>query len=81
MNAAPLAIDAPPMRWGAQAGIFGYAGEFVSQRYGRVYSMASNRELLVAMSRTNALLLVVSPANPMQFVDDVRTALSALQKE
>lgn len=81
VNAAPLAIDAPPLRWGANAGVFGYAGEFVSHRYGRVHGMASHRECLVAISRTNEPLLLLSPANPTQFVDDVRTALSALEKK
>lgn len=74
--AAPLAIDAPPVGWGSNVGIFGYQGTFVTPRYGRVMGMASNRELMVIMNRDNTLLLL-SPANPSRFVDDVRAAMTA----
>jgi hypothetical protein len=71
----PNAIDIVASRWRTGAGVFGYVGTFTSPRYGRMHGLASDRERLVAISRSAALLLMLSPADPLQFVDGVRAVV------
>ncbi|MFN5935610.1 MAG: PH domain-containing protein [Roseiflexaceae bacterium] len=71
----PLAIDIVATRWRTGAGVFGYLGTFASPRYGRMQAVASDRERLVAIGRSAALLLILSPADPFAFVDGVRAVL------
>ena len=73
---AAYAIDVPTAPWGTRGGVFGYAGEFVSPRYGRVRCMASDQSLLVAIQRVDTPLLLMSPSDPVLFVDGIRTALA-----
>lgn len=74
---AAYAIDVPVAPWGTRGGVFGYAGEFVSTRYGRVRCLASDQALLVAVNRNDAPLLLISPSDPVFFVDSIRNALTA----
>lgn len=73
----PLTVEMRHVRWATFVGVFGYQGVFISKVYGRYQCVASDRDCLVAISRTNGLLLVVSPSQPAVFVAAAREALSA----
>jgi hypothetical protein len=76
-TAAALA-DVPRfgLRRSFNAGVFGYQGPFQLERYGAVFFVATNRERLVAVARTTAPPLIVSPARPRDFVEALREALA-----
>jgi hypothetical protein len=76
-TAAALA-DVPRfgLRRSFNAGVFGYQGPFVLERYGRVFFSATNRERLVAIGRRDRQPLIVSPARPRDFVEALREALA-----
>jgi hypothetical protein len=63
--------------WATYVEVFGYQGVFISKLYGRYQCLANDRDCLVAISRTNGLLLVVSPFQPAVFVTAAREAISA----
>jgi hypothetical protein len=48
----------------------------VSERYGRFFAYATDREKTVAIARRNAQMLVVSPLLPFAFVGALREALA-----
>jgi uncharacterized membrane protein len=73
----PLTVEMRHVRWATNVGVFGYQGVFISKLYGRYQCLASDRDCLVAISRTNGLLLVVSPFQPAVFVAAAREAISA----
>lgn len=55
-------------RWGFNRGVFGYQGPAASQRYGRLFCMATDRERVVALVRPDQRMLLVSPAQPAGFI-------------
>ena len=59
------------------AGVFGYGGLFELDPYGKVALLATNRERLVALARTDQAPLLISPARPKPFVDALREAVAA----
>ncbi len=63
------------LRRSFNAGVFGYQGPFQLDPYGSVFFMATNRERLVAVARSNGLTLILSPARPRDFVESLREAL------
>lgn len=73
----PLTVEMRHVRWATNVGVFGYQGLFISKLYGQYQCLASDRDCLVAISRINGLLLVVSPFQPAVFVAAVREAISA----
>jgi hypothetical protein len=73
----PLTVEMRHVRWATNVGVFGYQGVFISKLYGRYQCLATDRDCLVAISRTNGLLLVVSPFQPAVFVAAAREAISA----
>lgn len=73
----PLTVEMRHVRWATNVGVFGYQGVFISKVYGRFQCLASERDCLVAISRTNGLLFVVSPFQPAVFVAAVRETISA----
>lgn len=73
----PLTVEMRHVRWATNVGVFGYQGVFISKLYGRYQCLATDRDCLVAISRTNGLLVVVSPFQPAVFVAAAREAISA----
>jgi hypothetical protein len=63
------------LRRSFNAGVFGYQGPFELERYGRVFFVATNRERLIAVARRDRPPLIVSPARPRDFVEELREAL------
>jgi len=76
VTALPVATDMHATRFAFNAGVFGYQGPFVSERYGRFFAYATDREKTVAIARRNAQMLVVSPLLPFAFVGALREALA-----
>ena len=78
VSAAAALADMPRfgLRRSFNAGVFGYAGPFRLERYGAVFFAATNRERLVALARRDRPPLIISPARPRDFVEDLRDALS-----
>ena len=64
----PVSLDVRRERWGFNVGVFGYQGPFMSERYGALFCMVTDRERTVAIGRTRQRLLVVSPQQPAGFV-------------
>ncbi|NJL05307.1 MAG: hypothetical protein HC911_10505 [Chloroflexaceae bacterium] len=56
------------IRFGFNPGVHGYQGPFYLTDFGRVFMLATNRERLVALARYPAEPLIISPANPRDFV-------------
>lgn len=77
----PVATDMKATRFAFNAGVFGYQGPFVSDRYGRFFAYATDREKTVAIARRNASMLVVSPMLPFAFVGAVREALAGKKED
>ncbi|HMO60364.1 MAG TPA: PH domain-containing protein [Roseiflexaceae bacterium] len=77
VSPAPALADVPRfgLRRSFNAGVFGYQGPFTLAPYGGVFFIATNRERLVAVARSNQLPLIISPARPREFVDALREAL------
>lgn len=75
-SAAALA-DVPRfgLRRSFNAGVFGYQGPFRLDPYGAVFFVATHRERLVAVARTNRPPLILSPARPRDFIEALREAL------
>jgi hypothetical protein len=73
----PLTVEMRHVRWATNVGVFGYQGVFISKLYGRYQCLSTDRDCLVAISRTNGLLVVVSPFQPAVFVAAAREAISA----
>lgn len=69
------------LRRSFNAGVFGYQGPFQLERYGAVFFAATNRERLVALARRDRTPLILSPARPRDFVEDLRDALSKRPEE
>lgn len=63
------------LRGAFNAGIFGYQGPFRLEPYGAVFFLATHRERLVALARPNLLPLIISPARPADFLEELRAAL------
>lgn len=64
------------LRRSFNAGVFGYQGPFRLEQYGSVFFVATNRERLVALARRDRTPLIISPARPRDFVEDLRDALA-----
>ena len=64
------------LRRSFNAGVFGYQGPFRLEQYGAVFFVATNRERLVALARRDRTPLIISPARPRDFVEDLRDALA-----
>jgi hypothetical protein len=64
------------LRRSFNAGIFGYQGPFRLEPYGAVFFMATHRERLVALARPNLPPLILSPARPADFIEELRAALT-----
>ena len=64
------------LRRSFNAGVFGYQGPFQLERYGAVFFVATNRERLVAIARPDRPPLIISPARPRDFVEQLREALA-----
>jgi len=72
----PVAADMRATRFAFNAGVFGYHGPFISERYGRFFAYATDRDKTVAIARRGAPMLVVSPLLPFAFVGALREALT-----
>ena len=72
----PVAADMRATRFAFNAGVFGYQGPFISERYGRFFAYATDRDKTVAIARRGAPMLVVSPLLPFAFVGALREALT-----
>ncbi|HNP87223.1 MAG TPA: PH domain-containing protein, partial [Kouleothrix sp.] len=64
------------LRRSFNAGVFGYQGPFRLEQYGAVFFVATNRERLVALARRDRTPLLISPARPRDFVEDLRDVLA-----
>jgi hypothetical protein len=69
------------LRRSFNAGVFGYQGPFRLEQYGAVFFVATNRERLVALARRDRTPLIISPARPRDFVEDLRDALAKRRDE
>ncbi|WP_298401598.1 PH domain-containing protein [uncultured Chloroflexus sp.] len=56
------------LRFAFNAGVFGYQGPFHLAPYGRVTLFATNRQRLVAISRYDASVVIISPDRPRDFI-------------
>lgn len=72
----PVAADMRATRFAFNAGVFGYHGPFISERYGRFFAYATDRDKTVAIARRGAPMVVVSPLLPFAFVGALREALT-----
>jgi hypothetical protein len=59
------------------AGVFGYQGTFVSERYGRLFCMVTDRDRTISIARQLAPVFVVSPYQPSAFLAALRESISA----
>jgi hypothetical protein len=66
----PVSIDMRATRFAFNSGVFGYQGPFISERYGRFFAYATDRD------KTVAPMLIVSPLLPFAFVGALREALT-----
>lgn len=67
---APSLVRVPQqgLRFAFNPGVFGYQGPFYLAPYGEAFFLATNREYLVAIARQSRPPLIISPAQPRQFV-------------
>lgn len=65
------------IRFGFNPGVHGYQGPFYLEDFGRVFMLATHRERLVALARYPADPLIISPANPRDFVQTIRSHMPA----
>jgi hypothetical protein len=72
----PVSIDMRATRFAFNSGVFGYQGPFISERYGRFFAYATDRDKTVAIARRGAPMLIVSPLLPFAFVGALREALT-----
>lgn len=56
------------LRFAFNPGVFGYQGPFHLDPYGRVALFATNRQRLVAISRYDASVVIISPDRPRDFI-------------
>jgi hypothetical protein len=63
------------LRQSFNAGVFGYQGPFQLEPYGRVFFVATHRERLVAVARSEHMTLIISPARPRDFIEALREAI------
>jgi hypothetical protein len=79
LGVSPASALADVPRFGLRrsfnAGVFGYQGPFNLAPYGAIFFVATNRERLVAIARSAAPPLIVSPARPRDFVETMREAI------
>ncbi len=62
------------LRFAFNAGIFGYQGPFRLAPYGEVFFLATNRTCLVAVARQERTALILSPASPRSFSEQLNQA-------
>ena len=72
----PVSIDMRATRFAFNAGVFGYQGPFISERYGRFFAYATDRDKTVAIAQRGAPMLILSPLLPFAFVGALREALT-----
>jgi hypothetical protein len=66
------------LRFAFNPGVFGYQGPFTLEPYGQVFFLATNRERFVAIARVAAPPLIISPARPRAFIDNLTERLIQL---
>lgn len=59
------------------AGVFGYQGTFMSDRYGQLFCMVTDRDRTISIARHLAPILVVSPYQPSAFLAALRESMNA----
>ena len=69
------------LRRSFNAGVFGYQGPFQLDPYGAVFFVATNRERLVAIARIAGPPMILSPAQPREFVEKLREMLMAAPEQ
>lgn len=57
------------LRFAFNPGVFGYQGPFYLAPYGRAFFLATSRDHLVAVARTDGPPLILSPARPRAFIE------------
>jgi hypothetical protein len=77
VSVAAALADVPRrgLRRSFNAGVYGYQGPFQLEPYGRVFFVATNRERLVAVAARDRQPLILSPARPRDFVEELRERL------
>ncbi len=65
------------IRFAFNPGVHGYQGPFYLADFGRVFMLATHRERLVALARYPADPLIISPANPRDFIQAIRSHMPA----
>ncbi len=71
VSSAAMLSDVPRtgLRFAFNPGLFGYQGPFRLAPYGATFFLATNRERLIAVARTNGPPLILSPARPRDFIE------------
>lgn len=58
------------------AGVFGYQGTFMSERYGRLFCLVTDRDRTISIARQLAPIVVVSPYQPSAFLAALRESMN-----